>query len=187
MEYKIPDNIKLICAKPQLDKPDINNEQELVKFEIVKFLKEYYLSLDKGKGNNSLANVTGIVRDDFKVLWTVYPFELDIAGRMMRSRDYTMKEGFDTSGKQEVFVIAADRDWWDKNKLWFSILILLLGTLIGSLVTPLSNLINRLINKEHQQTEVFQVKVSPKSAPILHQADSVYILEIDKTDSTKYK
>ena len=84
MNYKIPDNIKTLCAKPNLSDPD---EQETVKQEIIKYLKDY-LNLKKGK--NSLADVTGIVRDAFQCKGTVYPFERDIAGRMMRTRDYTM-------------------------------------------------------------------------------------------------
>src|SRR5688572_27218278 len=112
MEYKIQENIKALCSKADLSDPD---EQELVKKEFVKFLTAY-LSLGEGtdKGRNSLANITDIVRNDkqFPIKGTNYPFERDIAGRMMRTRNYTMKEGINEDGKKEVYVIAADRDWW---------------------------------------------------------------------------
>jgi hypothetical protein len=45
MEYKIPDDIKALCEKKDLSKPD---EQELVKVELVKFLTAY-LNLKIGK------------------------------------------------------------------------------------------------------------------------------------------
>ena len=181
MDYKIPDDIKSLCDKDSLKD---RKEQEIVKKEIVKFLT-YYLDFKKGK--NSLANVTDIVSKDgeFRVKATVYPFERDVAGRMMRTRNYTMQEGVNEAGKKEVYVIAADRDWWDRNKFWFSILMIFAGTVIGSLSNPLSNLIDRLINKAPAKTEVFRVKVQTQSAPILRQTDSIYNLEIEKMESAK--
>jgi hypothetical protein len=146
MEYKIPDNIRTLCSKNDLSDPE---EQELVKRELVKYLQAY-LSLGKGsdKGRNSLANITDIVRNDkeFPIKGTVYPFERDVAGRMVRTRNYIMKEGTNKADKEEVYVIAADRDWWDKNKFWFSVLMIAIGAVIGSAVEPLSKLIDRVIN-----------------------------------------
>ncbi len=184
MDYKIPDNIKLLSAKDHLSD---SKEQELVKRELVNFLTAY-LTLgdedDKTIGRNSLANITDIVSKDgeFPVKGTVYPFERDVAGRMVRTRNYTMKEGINKDGKEEVYVIAADRDWWDKNKIRFTILTLALGTLIGSLGNPLSNLINTLINKEKDKKEDYQIKVQANKS-ILNQSDSLYILQIHKKDS----
>ena len=154
-----------------------------MKKEIVKYLKDY-LNLKKGK--NSLADVTGIIREVFKCKGTVYPFERDIAGRMMRTRNYTMQELINEGGGKEVHVIAADRDWWDKNKFWFSIAMVLIGTIVGSVSSPLSNFLNNLINGKDQSQESYRVKLQTNT-PILHRADSVSTLEIDKIDSTQHK
>lgn len=180
MDYIIPDNIKKLCAKLDLSDPV---EQDLVKREIIKYLNDY-LDLDKGK--NSLANVTDIVRDFFNVVGTNYPFERDIAGRMMRTRNYTMKEEIAKNGKEDVYVIAADRDWWDKNKFWFSVIMLIIGTLVGSINNPLSNFLNNLINSKEPNQKLYRVRLQT-NVPILHQADSVYILEIEKMDSAEHK
>ena len=133
MAYKIPDNIKVLCEKENLSDPD---EQELVKQELVKFLK-YYLDLKGGK--NSLANVTDIVskHGEFTVKGTVYPFERDVAGRMMRTRNYTLKEGINRASKEEVYVIASDRDWWDKFSGWVSVGLLIIGFILGIIGEPI--------------------------------------------------
>jgi|GEM_PF-5879315 len=127
MHYIIPKNIKTLCEKENLSDP---KEQELVKQELVNFLKHY---LDLKRGKNSLANVTDIVSEGgaFPVKGTVYPFERDVAGRMVRTRDYTMKEGFNKVGKDEVYVIAADRDFWDKYSGWFSLILVVISFFLG--------------------------------------------------------
>lgn len=159
MNYPIPEHIKEICKK---EKPKDEGEMESVKKEFKKFL-EAYLSLDDGddKGRNSLANVTDIVSTDgeFPIKWTNYPFERDMAGRMMRTRNFTMQEGINTAGKREVYVIAADRDWWDRNKFKALLITLFLGTIIGSLGNPISSLVDKLVNKESNKTEVCQLSV----------------------------
>lgn len=180
MKYKIPDNIKALCDKQDLSDSD---EQEKVKQEIVKYLS-YYLDLKRGR--NSLANVTDIVNDFFKVRGTNYNFERDIAGRMMRTRNYTMKEGVNKAGKEDVLVIAADRDWLDKNKFWFSIAMVIIGTLVGSISNPLSNFLDNLLNGKDKINKSYQIKLKTKSV-ILGQTDSLYNLEVEKTDSVKGK
>ncbi len=152
MDYKIPDNIKALCKKENLSKPD---EQELVKQELVKFL-EYYLDLKRGK--NSLANITDIVSEDgeFPVKGTVYPFERDVAGRMMRTRNYTMEERINKAGKEEVYVIAADRDWWDKYSILVSVGLLIIGFALGIIGEPIRE---RIFHKEKTSPDTVSVKI----------------------------
>src|SRR5437763_13440577 len=85
VDYKMPENIKALCTKDDLSDPE---EHELVKQEFVKFLAAY-LSLKRGKekGKNSLANITDIVTSEIQVKGTNYPFERDVAGRMVRTRN----------------------------------------------------------------------------------------------------
>lgn len=156
MNYKIPDNIKLLCNKDNLS---ISDEQEIVKKELVKFLT-YYLDLKRGK--NSLANITDIVsaNGEFPIKGTVYPFERDVAGRMVRTRNYTMKEGVNSSGKNEVYVIAADRDWWDKYSGWVSIGLLIIGFILGIISDPIKERLfpkEKKINSDTISAKIIQV------------------------------
>jgi len=160
MNYKIPEDIKLLCYKDNLSNPD---EQELVKKELVKFLTYY---LDLKKGNNSLANITDIVSKggEFPIKGTVYPFERDVAGRMGRTRNYTMKEGVNRAGKNEVYVIAADRDWWDKYSGWVSIGLLIIGFVLGIISDPIKD---RLFPKEKgkSNSDTISLKTLKVSGP----------------------
>jgi hypothetical protein len=181
MNYKIPDHIKFLCDKGDLSNPD---EQELVKQELVKFLTDY---LDLKKGKNSLANITDIVSEDgeFPVKGTVYPFERDVAGRMMRTRNYTMKEGTNKVGKEEVYIIAADRDWWDKNKLWFTLITSAAGIIIGIMADPLKGIFNNRSKEQYYIKDTIQVRLQNNSHTLLP-IDTVYNLKIEKKDSTKH-
>jgi len=109
-----------------------------------------------------------------------------MAGRMMRTRNFTMQEGINAAGKKEVYVIAADRDWWDRNKFKALLITLVVGTIIGSLGNPLSSLIDKLINKEPNKTEIFQLRVQKLSTPILLQNDSIYTFQIEKIAYLSY-
>lgn len=166
MAYRIPDKIKVLCKKENLSNPD---EQELVKQELVKFL-EYYLDLKRGK--NSLANVTDIVSQDgeFPVKGTVYPFERDVAGRMMRTRNYTMREGTNKAGKEEVYVIAADRDWWDKYSGWVSVFLLIVGFVLGIIGEPIRE---RIFPKDTTSPDTVSVKILSMPQKAEHNRDSV--------------
>ncbi len=182
MDYKIPDKIKTLCDKDDLSNP---YEQELVKQELVKFIT-YYLDLKRGK--NSLANVTDIVSEsgEFPVKGTVYPFERDVAGRMMRTRNYTMKEGINKAGKEEVYIIAADRDWWDKNKLWFTLLTSAAGIIIGIMAAPLKGVFDNKIKEEYYIKDTIHVRLQNNSYTLLP-IDTVYNLKIEKRNSAKHK
>ncbi|HVX50982.1 MAG TPA: hypothetical protein VHB48_12535 [Chitinophagaceae bacterium] len=169
MTYTVPPKIAILCAKKDLSNQD---EQEKVKKEVVKYLKSY-LNLKEGK--NSFADVTGIIRNVFMCNGTSYSFERDIAGRMMRTKDYTMIEAVNDGGGKEVYIVPADRDWWDKSKFWFTVSTLLLGTLIGSLGNPLSNLISSLTNKEKDKPIKYQI-ILPTSKSTLHPSDTLNIL-----------
>jgi hypothetical protein len=179
MDYKIPDNIKTLCEKENLSDP---KEQELVKQELVNFLK-YYLDLNRGK--NSLANVTDIVSQsgEFPVKGTVYPFERDVAGRMVRTRNFTMKEGVNKAGKEEVYVIAADRSLWDRYKLLFTLLTGAAGTLFGIMADPLKGVFHTESNNQYLIRDTIQVRLQT-TVPISPQVDTVYNLPIVKKDST---
>jgi hypothetical protein len=184
MDNKIPDHIKSICAKPKLDDPDINNEQELVKKAIVEYL-EYYLDIKKG--GNSLADVTGIIRNEFECKWTVYTFERDIGGRMMRTRNYTMRETINEGGGKEILVIAADRDWWDKYSGWFSLASIVLAFILGLLGEPIKN---ALFSKTPTNKDTVSVKIlqMPQILPRLpdHQNDVQPFPDSLKMDSSKH-
>lgn len=159
MDYIIPDKIKALCAKSDLSD---SKEQDEVKKELVKFL-EYYLDLKKGK--NSLANITGIVQDEFPVKGTVYTFERDVAGRMVRTRNYTMKEISRKVGDKEIWevlVIPLDRKIWEKYVVPYSIIMIIIGTLISTLIPELPKLwgaakepkVNYKVQvKQHRQTD----------------------------------
>lgn len=179
MDYKIPDNIKGLCEKENLSDP---KEQELVKQELVKFLI-YYLDLKRGK--NSLANVTDIVSKDgeFTVKGTVYPFERDVAGRMVRTRNYTMKEGINKVGKEEVYVIAADRSLWDRYKLLFTLLTAAAGTLFGIMADPLKGLLHTESGNQYLIRDTIQVRLQTTN-PTFPPIDTVYNFPIVKKDST---
>lgn len=184
MNYKIPNHIKLICKKENLSDP---NDQEDVKKELKKFL-ETYLSLEKDKGNNSLANITDIVSEngEFPIKGSNYPFERDVAGRMMRTRNYTIQEGVNEAGKKEVYVIAADRDWWDKHKFLFTLLTLGAGTLIGIMSDPLKGFFHAKSNEHYLIKDTIQVRLQNSITP-LYQRDTVYNLPIVRKVSKNNK
>ena len=179
MDYLIPNDIKLLC-----EKDDLNNskEQELVKAELKKFL-EHYLDLKRGK--NSLANVTDIVSQsgEFPVKGTNYPFERDVAGRMVRTRNFTMKEGINKSGKEEVYVIAADRSLWDRYKLLFTLLTAAAGTLFGIIADPLKGVFHTESNNQYLIQDTIQVQLQT-TILTFRQVDTVYNLPIVKKNST---
>ena len=185
MNYKIPDKISEAC---QRDKPKDEAEMELVKKEFIKFLGAY-LSLKKGedKGRNSLANITDIVSTsgEFTIKWTNYPFERDIAGRMMRTKNFTLQEGINDNGKKEVYVIAADRDWWDKYSGWVSIGLLIIGFILGIISDPIKE---RLFPKEKNKSNSDTISVNilqlpSQQEPKNDQNDVQYILGQPKKDS----
>lgn len=154
MDKNIPDYIKSLCEKDNLSDP---GEQELVKKKLKEFLEQY---LDLKKGKNSLANVSDIVSQsgEFPVKGTNYPFERDVAGRMVRTRNYTMKEGVNKAGKDEVYIIAADRDWWDKYSGWVSLALLILGFVLGIISDPIKERIFPKV-KEKINSDTVSVKV----------------------------
>jgi hypothetical protein len=184
MEYTIPKDIQDACKR---DKPKDEKELESVKTQLKKFL-EAYLSLEDGKdkGRNSLANITDIVSKDgeFPIKWTNYPFERDMAGRMMRTRNFTMQEGINEVGKKEVYVIAADRDWWDRNKLWFTILTTSIGIALGVMADPLKGLLRTESDTQYLIRDTIQVRLQTIT-PTFRQVDTVYNLPIVKKDSSK--
>jgi hypothetical protein len=142
MHYKIPQKIQILCNKQDLSD---TNEQYEVKKEIANYIENYYLNLKIGK--NSLANISNIVKDFFHVKGTNYPFERDIAGLMMRSRDYTMKEInkiIDGKEIEEVFVIPLDRKWHEKSPTTYTLFIGFVGSVIGAIVTNISGVIEFL-------------------------------------------
>lgn len=191
MDYKIPDDIKKLCDQESLSDPI---EQELVKKELVNFLKAY-LKLgnenNKSIGNNSLANVTDITSEkgEFPIKGKNYPFERDVAGRMMRTRNYTMQEGFNRMNQSEVYVIAADRDWWDKYSGWVSIGLLIVGFILGIISDPVRDAIfHKAKNKSSSDTLSVKVLQLPQKAePTSAQTPFQPIPDSVKKDSAKYK
>lgn len=167
MNYKIPDNIKILCEKDSLADP---KEQELVKRELVKFIKAYLTLGDENDeyiGRNSLANITDITSEkgEFPVKGKNYPFERDIAGRMMRTKNYTMKEGLNWLREPEVYVIAADRDFWDKHKGPISVGLLVFGFILGLIGDAVKERIfTTKTNKSNPDTISVKVLQLPKPA-----------------------
>lgn len=173
MDYVIPDNIKMLCAKIDLSDAD---EQDAVKKELVKFL-EYYLDLKKGK--NSLANISGIVHREFPVKGTNYPFERDVAGRMVRTHNYIMKEVSRKVGDKEIWevlVIPLDRRWWEI----YPYLIPLIAVLVGSLLTLIATKIAQPKKQLYNQSKSQSIQNRP------FQNDSLKNLQIQKMDSASH-
>lgn len=76
---------------------------------------------------------------------------------MMRTRDYTMKESINEGDGKEVYVIAADRDWWNKYSVWVSFGLLVLGFIFGLFGEPIKNKIfTKPINKDTVLVKVLQ-------------------------------
>ena len=182
MEYNIPPDIEILCAKTDLSN---ENEQEKVKVEIVNYLKRY---LDKKDGKNSFVDVTGIIRDIFKCQGTQYSFDRDIGGRMQRTRDFTMREAINEGNGKEVYVIAADRDWWDKYSGWVSIVLLVIGFILGLIGEPIRDKIFTKTKPTNIDTLSIKVLSLPQQEqPHLYQHNLQQIPEILKTDSTTNK
>ena len=140
------------------NKKDLSNKEEMetMKSFTVKYLRWY---LHKNGDNNSFADVTGRIRDDLKIAGTNYAFERDIAGRMMRTRNYTMRENLDNPNAKEVYVIAADRDWWDRNKFWFTIIIGGIGIIVGWILNLFSDPIKTRLFPQPLKQDTVQVHI----------------------------
>jgi hypothetical protein len=134
-----------------------------------------------------LANITDIVKKDFKVQGTNYPFERDVAGRMMRTKNYTMQEGLSEARNREVYVIAADRDWWDRHRGSVPFLLLGVGFLLGLITDPIKDAIFSTTKPANPDTVSVKVLTLPQQEePKNDQHGVQHILQTLKADSSKH-
>jgi hypothetical protein len=105
---------------------------------------------------------------------------------MMRTRNYTMQEGVNEPGQKEVYVIAADRDWWDKYSGWVSLGLLILGFLLGLISDPIKSAISPTQSTNSDTVSVKVLSLPQQQALKSDQYDAQQIPKPLKKDSAKH-